>query len=103
MLKCILTVKQQRAGTIDFLTKEEGGRRQPPTDGVYYATTHIEQLPQPDWSIVITFDEPLKEDEYSALCKVRFLFEHVPDYILDELQEMKVYEGGKIVGKIVFG
>ena len=89
MLKCILTVKKQRAGTIDFLTKEEGGRREP--------------LPQPDWCIVITFDEPLKEDEYSALCKVRFLFEHAPHYILDELQEMKVYEGGKIVGKIVFG
>ena len=96
-------MKQQRAGTIYFLTKEEGERRQPPTDRVYYATTHIEQLPQPDWSIVITFDEPLKEDEYSALCKVRFLFEHAPDYILDELQEMKVYEGGEIVGKIVFG
>ena len=39
---------------------------------------------------------------YSALCQVRFLLEHPTHYILDELKEMKVCEGARIVGKIVF-
>ena len=38
----------------------------------------------------------------SALCQVRFLLEHAPHYILDELKEMEVCEGARIVGKIVF-
>ncbi len=95
-------MQKQRTGIIHFLTKEESGRQHPPTGEVYYATTHIAQLEQPNWSIVITFDEPIKEGMYSALCKVRFLFEHAPQYILDELEEMEVYEGARLVGKIVF-
>lgn len=95
-------MQKQRIGTIHFLTKEEGGRQHPPTDLEYRPTTYIAQLEQPHWSIVITFDEPMKEGEYSALCQVRFLFDHAPHHILDELKEMEVYEGAKIVGKIVF-
>ena len=96
-------MQKQRVGIIHFLTKEEGGREQPPTTVLEYRpTTHIAQLDQPNWSIVITFDEPMKEGQYSALCQVRFLFDHAPEYILDELKEMEVYEGAKIVGKIVF-
>jgi len=44
----------------------------------------------------------MKEGQYSALCQVRFLFDHAPQYILDELKEMEIYEGARIVGKIVF-
>ena len=95
-------MQKQRVGIIHFLTKEEGGREQPPTVLEYRPTTHIAQLVQPNWSIVITFDEPMKEGQYSALCQVRFLFDHAPEYILDELKEMEVYEGARIVGKIVF-
>ena len=95
-------MQKQRVGIIHFLTKEEGGREQPPTVLEYRPTTHIAQLAQPNWSIVITFDEPMREGQYSALCHVRFLFDHAPQYILDELKEMEVYEGAKIVGKIVF-
>ena len=75
-------MKKQRVGIIHFLTKEEGGREQPPTVLEYRPTTHIAQLAQPNWSIVITFDEPMKEAQYSALCQVRFLFDHAPEYIL---------------------
>ncbi|MEB3005179.1 hypothetical protein [Capnocytophaga sp. G2] len=95
-------MQKQRTGIIHFLTKEESGRQHPPTGEVYYATTHIAQLDQPNWSIVIIFDKPIKEDEYSALCQVKFLFDHAPHPILDELKEMEVYEGAKIVGRIVF-
>ena len=77
-------------------------RTTPTTVLEYRPTTHIAQLAQPNWSIVITFDEPMKEGQYSAFCQVRFLFDHAPEYILDELKEMEVYEGAKIVGKIVF-
>ena len=100
--KHLLVMQKQRAGIIHFLTQEEGGRQHPPICKVYYPTTHIAQLEQPHWSIVITFDEPMKEGEYSALCQVRFLFDHAPHHILKELKEMEVYEGAKIVGKIVF-
>ena len=102
MLNYIVIMKKERAGIIHFLTQEEGGRQHPPICKVYYPTTHIAQFKQPNWSIVITFDEPIKEGMYSALCKVRFLFEHAPQYILDELEEMEVYEGARLVGKIVF-
>ena len=95
-------MKKSKSGLIHFLTKEEGGRQHPPTGEVYYATTYIEQLPQPNWSIIIEFEEPMKAGEYSALCQVRFLVGHAPAYILDELHELNVYEGAKIVGKIVF-
>ena len=95
-------MQKQRVGIIHFFTKEEGGREQPPSVLEYRPTTHIAQLVQPNWSIVITFDEPMKEGQYSALCQVRFLFDHAPEYILDELKEMEVYEGSRIVGKIVF-
>ena len=98
----MLAMKKSKSGVIHFLTKEEGGRQHPPTGEVYYASTYIEQLPQPNWSIIIEFEEPMKTGEYSALCQVRFLFDHAPAYILDELHELKVYEGAKIVGKIVF-
>ena len=98
----MLTMKKSKSGVIHFLTKEEGGRQHAPTGEVYYASTYIEQLPQPNWSIIIEFEEPMKESEYSALCQVRFLVGHAPAYILDELRELNVYEGAKIVGKIVF-
>ena len=98
----MLAMKKSKSGVIHFLTKKEGGRQHPPTGEVYYATTYIEQLPQPNWSIIIEFEEPMKAGEYSALCQVRFLVGHVPAYILDELHELNVYEGAKIVGKIVF-
>lgn len=39
---------------------------------------------------------------YSALCQVRFLLEHPTHYILDELKEMEVCKGARIVGKIEF-
>ena len=54
-------MKKERAGIIHFLTQEEGGRQHLPICKVYYPTTHIAQLEQPNWSIVITFDEPIKE------------------------------------------
>ena len=95
-------MKKSKSGVIHFLTKKEGGRQHPPTGEVYYATTYIKQLPQPNWSIIIEFEEPMKAGEYSALCQVRFLVGHAPAYILDELHELNVYEGAKIVGKIVF-
>ena len=98
----MLAMKKSKLGVIHFLTKEEGGRQHPPTGEVYYATTYIEQLPQPNWSIIIEFEEPMKAGEYRALCQVRFLVGHAPAYILDELHELKVYEGAKIVGKIAF-
>ena len=98
----MLAMMKSKTGVIHVLTKKEGGRQHPPTGEVYYATTYIEQLPQPNWSIIIEFEEPMKESEYSALCQVRFLVGHAPHHILDELKEMEVYEGAKIVGKIVF-
>lgn len=96
-------MQKQRIVIIHFLTKEEGGRRQAPIGTIEYRpTTHIAQLEQPHWSIVITFDEPMEAGTYSALCQVRFLLEHPTHYILDELKEMEVCEGARIVGKIVF-
>ena len=53
-------MKKSKTGVIHFLTEEEGGRQHPPTGEVYYAITYIEQLPQPNWSIIIEFEEPMK-------------------------------------------
>lgn len=89
-------------GIIHFLTHEEGGRKQPPTLSPYYAITYIEHLECQYWSIVIQFEKPLQPNEYMALCEVTFLMDNAPFYILEEIEELSVYEGAKMVAKIVF-
>lgn len=51
-----------KEGIIYFLTQEEGGRKSPPTDLIYYPTTIVDNKP---WSIVIFFDESLQKEQYS--------------------------------------
>lgn len=88
-------------GIIHFLTHEEGGRKQPLTISPYYGITHIEHLECPSWSIVIQFEKPLQKNEYTALCRVTFLMDNAPFYILDEIEELLVFEKMKIVAKII--
>jgi len=88
-----------KEGTICFLTQEEGGRKSPPTDLIYYPTTIVDNKP---WSIVIFFDESLQKEQYIGLCKVTFRMDWAPFDILEEVDELPVYEGSKLVGKIIF-
>jgi hypothetical protein len=85
-----------------FFTPGEGGRKTLPTSTTYYATTKIENLYPNSWSIVIQFEKPLEIQEYTSSCKVTFLVDSAPFYILDEICELFIYEGSKKVGKIVF-
>lgn len=87
---------------IYFLKPEEGGRKMLPTSTIYYATTIIEGLPQKNWSIVIQFEKPLEIQEYTAPCKIKFLVDDAPFYVFNEVREIPVYEGPKIVGRIIF-
>ena len=52
---------KKRVGIIHFLTKEEGGREQPPTTILEYRpTTHIAQLAQPKQRFFAMIRETLK-------------------------------------------
>jgi hypothetical protein len=90
-------------GIIHFLSPEEGGRKTLPVLQTYYATTEIDTLTQKFWSIVVRFENTLCVREYTSPCKVTFLVDDAPFYILDELSEISVYEGSRKVGKIVIG
>lgn len=87
---------------IFFFTPEQGGRKMLPTSTTYYATTKIEGVSPQFWSIVIRFERPLEEKEYSCPCKLTFLVDNAPFYILEEIDELFIYEGPKKVGKVVF-
>ena len=87
---------------ISFLTPEQGGRKTLPTSTIYYATTKIESVSPNFWSIVIQFERPLGENEYTSSCKLTFLVDSAPFYILEETNELFIYEGPRKVGKVVF-
>ncbi len=53
-------MQKQRVGIIHFLTREEGGREQPPTILEYRPTTHIAQLAQPKQRFFTMIRETLK-------------------------------------------
>ena len=53
-------MQTQRVGIIHFLTREEGGREQPPTILEYRPTTHIAQLAQPKQRFFAMIRETLK-------------------------------------------
>ena len=54
-------MQKQRVGIIHFLTKEEGGREQPPTTVLEYRpTTHIAQLAQPKQRFIAMIRGTLK-------------------------------------------
>ena len=53
-------MQKQRVGIIHFLTREEGGREQPPTILEYRPTTHIAQLAQPKQRFFAMIRETLK-------------------------------------------
>ena len=69
---------------------------------MYYATTVIEDFSPKYWSIVIEFEKPLEEKEFTTPYKLHFLMNNAPSQILDELSALVVYEGPKVVGKITF-
>lgn len=90
-----------KTATIYFFRPEEGGRKALPTSTIYYATTKIENYSEHFWSIVIQFRKPLGIQEYTSTCKVSFLVDNAPFYILDKVHELLIYEGPKNVGKII--
>ena len=58
---------------------------------MYYATTVIEDFSPKYWSIVIEFEKPLEEKEFTTPCKLHFLMNNAPSQILDELSALVVY------------
>ena len=94
-------VMKEKQAKIVFKRPDEGGRKKPPSSSPYYATTKIDQGSIKFWSIVIYFDNVLRDGEYEAECKVCFLVNNAPYHILDEVEELPVYEGPKQVGQII--
>ena len=91
-----------RQSVIYWLKPDEGGRKTLPTSTTYYGTTNMDNKLSEFWSVVIQFDKPLKINEYISPCKVSFLVDNAPNYILDEITEFVIYEGPKKVARIIF-
>jgi hypothetical protein len=91
---------------VEWIPKEEGGRRQPPA-GVglpAYATVvrfvdTTEPWPPPvAWSLVVEKDESASE-LYRWIANVHFLMDNAPHESLRPGREFELYEGNKLVAR----
>jgi hypothetical protein len=92
-----------RRASIDWLTKEEGGRSKPPS-GIgtppYSTVVHFVEESWPhahgSWSLVIEKIEP-DSSEYHWIANVRYLMNNAPHDELRVGRMFDLYEGGKRV------
>jgi hypothetical protein len=93
-------MKTMRA-VIDWMTSEQGGRRQPPTgDGSmpYSATVRFtgEPWPAPEaWSLVVR--KARMEGPYRWVANVSFLVPEAPHHLLSQGNRFELYEGNRCV------
>ncbi|MEQ5225459.1 hypothetical protein ABN220_07440 [Proteus cibi] len=87
---------------IVWLTAIEGGRQSPPPlAGFYYPTTQLPNEPK-SWSLAIEITDTKQASEHwISEGYMRFLVEHAPHHLLDELEKFEIYEGHKKVADVL--
>ena len=85
---------------IYWLSKEDGGRINPPTGEEYYPTIELED--GITWSLAIKFERTNpRQNEMIDNCEVCFLFEHAPHHLLSSNTEFILCEGSHQVAAMV--
>lgn len=88
-----------------WLSKEEGGRKQPPIAGKYYSVSRFPEdvdWQNNAWSVVFELEDPFRDDVgMVSLGRVDFLVRGAPGERMISNKSFYIYEGHKKVAQVI--
>ena len=89
---------------IEWLSEQDGGRKQPPPAGSYFAVSRFAEdidWQNNAWSVVFDIYSTEKENSgYISKGSVRFLIDNAPQARMEENKSFDIYEGPKKVARV---